>query len=502
MSLSPHSQRVSASLAATGVEGLDDILGGGLTTGQVYVIEGLPGTGKTTLALQFLMEGARVGEAALHVSLSETATELHAIGGSHGWSLDRIRIYEALPAYDTLAPDDQYTVFHPSEVELSEATQRILDQVERIRPSRVVIDSLSEIRMLAGSALRYRRQVLALKDYFARRGCTVLMLDDRSSGDRDLQIQTIAHGVICLGQSHPEYGSERRRIVVVKYRGVQYRGGHHDFKIQRGGLQVFPRLIAAEHRQLAPSGRLPSGIAALDHLLGGGVDQGRSSLFAGAAGTGKSSLVAQFVASAADRGHVGAMFIFDESLATLLDRSDGLGIRLRHHVEAGRVKVHPIDPAELSPGEFSQTVRYAVERDGAAIVVLDSLNGYLNAMPGERFLHIQLHEILAYLGQKGVATLLVSAHQGLIGSAMTSPVDATYLADAVILLRYFEARGEIRQAISVVKRRGGEHERTIREFRLEAGGIRLGEPLTRFRGVLTGVPVYEGEDEPLMRGPT
>lgn len=498
MTNSAQATPVPAPLAATGTEGLDDVLGGGLTPNQLYVIEGLPGTGKTTLALQFLMEGVRRGELVLHVSLSETAQELHSIAASHGWSLDRVQIHQVLPQYETLEPDDQYTVFHPSEVELAEATKQILAEVERLQPTRVVLDSLSEIRLLAGSALRYRRQVLALKQYFTGRGCTVLMLDDRTSKDHDLQVQSIAHGVIVLDQAQPEYGAERRRLLVCKFRGVQFRGGYHDCKILRGGFKVFPRLVAAEHRQAPTTGRFASGIVELDKLLGGGVDRGMSTLFAGAAGTGKSSLAAQFVAAAAARGENGAMFIFDESIATLLERSDGLGIPLRRHVEAGRVQVHPIDPAELSPGEFSHAIRKAVEQDQAAIVVLDSLNGYLNAMPGERFLNIQLHEILAYLGQKGVATLLVAAHQGLIGPAMSTPVDATYLADAVVLLRYFEARGEIRQAISVIKRRGGEHERTIREFRLQAGGIRLGEPLQQFRGILTGTPVYEGEATPLL----
>jgi circadian clock protein KaiC len=490
----------SAQLAPTGIEGLDEVLRGGLTAGQLYVIEGLPGTGKTTLALQFLLEGARRGEPVLHVSLSETISELHAIAESHGWSFDELAIHEVMDG--GLDPDDRYTVFHPSEVELNEATERILAQVEARKPARLVLDSLSEIRLLAGSALRYRRQVLAFKHYFAGRGCTVLMLDDRTAKDHDLQVQSIAHGVIALDQAHPDYGAERRRLVVSKLRGARFRGGYHDCTIRRGGFEVYPRLVAAEHRQGSTAGKLASDNHELDKLLGGGIDQGTSTLFAGAAGTGKSSLAAQFVAAAAGRGQPGAMFIFDESVATLLDRTDGLGIGLRRHLDAGLVRVQPIDPAELSPGEFSNEIRRAVEVDRAAIVVLDSLNGYLNAMPGERYLSIQLHEILAYLGQKGVATLIVAAHQGLIGSSMTSPVDATYLADTVVLLRYFEARGEIRQAISVVKRRGGAHERTIREFRLEAGGIRIGEPLRRFHGVLTGVPVYEGGDEKLMETKT
>ena len=494
----PEPAATPASLAPTGIAGLDDVLGGGLTANQLYVIEGLPGTGKTTLAFQFLMEGAKRGESVLHVSLSETAQELHAIAASHGWSVDKIAIHQVMPRGDTLDSNDEYTVFHPSEVELNEATERILEQVEALRPSRLVLDSLSEIRLLAGSALRYRRQVLALKQYFTGRGCTVLLLDDRTSRDHDLQVQSIAHGAILLDQFNPDYGSERRRLLVCKFRGAQFRGGYHDCRIRRVGLEVFPRLVAAEHRQMLPPGKLASENEALDHLLGGGIDLGTSTLFVGAAGTGKSSLAAGFVAAAAARGQLGQMFIFDESIATLLQRCDGLGIALREHVESGRVQVHPIDPAELSPGEFSTAVRRAVEVDGAQVVVIDSLNGYLNAMPGERFLSIQLHEILAYLGQKNVATILIAAHQGLVGSPMISPVDATYLADTVVLLRYYESGGEICQAISVVKRRGGAHERTIREFRLEAGGIRLGEPLRQFRGVLTGVPVYESSDAMLM----
>jgi circadian clock protein KaiC len=490
----------AAPVAPTGVEGLDHVLGGGLTPGQLYVIEGLPGSGKTTLALQFLMEGARRGESVLHVTFSETEQELRAIADSHGWSLADVPIHPVVPD-GGVEGDEEYTVFHPSEVELAEATKKILEQVEQRKPSRLVLDSLSEIRLLAGSALRYRRQVLAFKHYFTGRGCTVMMLDDRTSRDHDLQVQSIAHGVILLDQAQPEYGAERRRLVVCKFRGVQFRGGHHDMKIHRGGLEVFPRLVAAEHRQLLQADKIASGIRELDHLLGGGIDTGSSTLFVGAPGTGKSSLAAQFLTAAAEQGRLGSMYIFDESLATLLERCDGLRIGLRPHVESGRVRVNPIDPAELTPGEFSNAICRAVERDGVTVIVLDSLNGYLNAMPGERYLSIQLHEILTYLGQKGVATLLVGAHQGLIGMAMQSPVDATYLADAVVLMRYFETRGEIRQAISVVKRRGGAHERTIREFRLDSGGIRVGEPLRDFHGVLTGVPVYEGKDQSLMREP-
>jgi circadian clock protein KaiC len=383
-------------------------------------------------------------------------------------------------------------MFHPSEVELSETTKTILGDVERARPARVVFDSLSEFRLLAGNPLRYRRQILALKQFFSGRNCTVLLLDDMTGVTHDLQVQSIAHGVVRLEQLYPEYGAERRRLIVLKYRGVAFRGGYHDYTIRRGGLNVFPRLIASEHRHGITVEKLASGISELDTLLGGGIERGNSTLIVGAAGTGKSSLAAQFVAAAAKRGQRAALFIFDESIHTLLTRSASLGIDLRNHLDEGRVSVQQVDPAEWSPGEFAHAIRQSVQQEHASIVLIDSLNGYLNAMPQERFLIIQLHELLTYLGQAGVATILVGAHQGLIGGQMITPVDASYLADAVILMRYFEAKGEVRQAISVIKKRGGAHERSIREFRLESGRISVGQPLRDFRGVLTGVPIFEG----------
>jgi circadian clock protein KaiC len=477
-------------IARTGIPGLDDILGGGFTPSRLYLVEGVPGSGKTTLAMQFLMEGVRAGEPVLYVTLSETEEEIRAVAASHGWSLEGISIRELVPSEESLRPDEQYTVFHPSEVELGETTKSILTEVEKLKPLRAVFDSLSELRLLAGNPLRYRRQILALKQFFSGRNCTVILLDDLTGHEHDLQIQSIAHGVISLDQLNSDYGTERRRLRVAKYRGVQFRGGYHDYVIRRGGLHLFPRLVAAEHRQETSHERLESGIPELDSLLGGGLERGTSTLIVGAAGTGKSTLAAQFCAAAASRGQKATMFIFDESVETLLSRTNSLGVPLRKHVSEGRIRVQPVDPAELTPGEFANEIRTAVEQQ-ASVLVIDSLNGYLNAMPGERFLAIQLHELLMYLGQQGVATLMIGAHQGLIGANMTTPVDASYLADAVILLRYFEAQGDVRQAISIVKKRGGEHERTIRELKLAGGRIIVGDPLRDFRGVLTGVPTFQ-----------
>ena len=478
-------------VAATGISGLDDILCGGLTPYRLYLVEGVPGSGKTTLAMQYLMEGVRNGEPVLYVTLSETEEELRAMARSHDWPLDGITIRELVPPEESLQPAEQYTMFHPAEVELSETTRTILTDVERLKPTRLVFDSLSELRLLAGDPLRYRRQLLALKQFFRGRRCTVLLLDDLTSSGRDLQVQSIAHGVLVLEQLLPEYGADRRRVRVLKHRGRRFRGGYHDYLIGTGGLQVFPRLVAAEHRTDLDEHKFSSGIGSLDDLLGGGLERGTSTLIVGAAGTGKSSLAAQFVTAGAERGQRSAMFIFDESKNTLLSRMAGLGVNLRQHVDNGAVSIRQVDPAELTPGEFAWTIRREVEESQAKIVVIDSLNGYLNAMPGERFLTIHLHELLMFLGEKGVATILIGAHQGMMGPMIT-PVDASYLADAVLLLRYFEARGEIRQAISVMKKRGGRHERTIRDFALESDGIQVGAPLRGFRGVLTGVPVETG----------
>lgn len=479
--------------AASGIKGLDHILCGGFTPNRMYLLEGVPGSGKTTLAMQFLFAGVAAGESVLYVSLSESREELHAVAASHGWSLDGVHMRELLPQEELLQPEEQYTIFHPSEIELTETTAKILADVDQLKPRRVVFDSLSELRLLIGNSLRYRRQILALKQYFTGRQCTVLLLDDLTATDRDLQVQSIAHGVINLQQMIPEYGADRRRLRVVKMRGKRYRGGYHDYVIRKGGLDVFPRVIAAEHRSQSARDKLSSGVSGIDALLNGGIERGTSTLLVGAPGTGKSSIAAQFARNTAERGINASLFIFDESTDTLLARMKGLGLDLQPGLDAGTIRIQQVDPAEMSPGEFAQQLRRAVDQHRAGLIVIDSLNGYLNAMPEEHYLTIQLHELLTYLGQKGAATILIGAHQGLIGAQMQAPVDASYLADTVILMRYFETKGEVRQAISVVKQRGGPHERTIREFSLDADGIQVGEPLRKFRGVLTGVPVPEDE---------
>ena len=479
-------------LLGTGVAGLDTILIGGLAPNRLYLLEGEPGCGKTTLSLQFLMEGVRQGEKVLYITLSETAEELHQVALSHGWDLTGVDIHEVIPGEEVLSGEETYTVFHPSEIELNEAMRGFLKEIERVKPSRVVLDSLAELRLLAGSALRYRRHVLALKQFFTDRRCTALVIDDRSSKEGDQHVQSVAHGLIVMQQQERQHGQDRRRLRVAKYRATPYRGGWHDFIIRRGGLEVFQRLDVKDHHVAPAQRRLASGLATLDELFGGGVETGTSTLLTGAPGTGKSTLAAQFMNAAAERGERAAYFSFDEGPATLLLRTQALGMKLAEHRASGRVILHKIEPAELSPGEFIAMVRDHVERMNASVVVIDSLNGYLQAMPDEKYLIIQLHELLSFLASRGVVTVMVSTQSGLIGNNMSSVVDASYLADNVVLLRFFEAEGAVHQAISILKKRGGKHERTIREFTLDKG-VHVGKPLSHFRGVLTGVPEYRGQ---------
>ena len=500
MSLSETTNHEMPPLVTTGIPGLDDILGGGFTQNRLYLVEGNPGAGKTTLALRWLLEGEKLGQKGIYVTLSETKNELEAVACSHGWSLAGINILELVAPESELEPDNQTSMFQSVEIEMGVTTKAILAEVERTKPNRIVIDSLSEMRLLAQSPLRYRRQILAMKQYFVGRECTVFLLDDRTSDSEDLQLQSIAHGVVSLEQLSPEYGAERRRLRIIKLRGQRYRGGYHDFVIEKGGLSVFPRLVAGEHTQGQKRGVLASDNCELDKLLGGGLQYGTSAVLLGPAGSGKSTLAIQYARAAAGRGERSAIFAFDERLETLLERTTGLGMDITEHLNSGHINVHPIDTAELSPGEFAHRVRRAAEGadgiPGAKVIVIDSLNGYLNAMPEERFLTAQLHELLTYLGHKGVVTFLVVAQHGLVGQ-MESPIDTTYLADTVILFRYFEAMGEVRQAISVLKKRSGKHERTIRELSLGEKGITIGQPLKDFQGVLTGTPTFCGADQKL-----
>lgn len=485
--------------AATGVAGLDNILGGGFPRNHIYLVEGDPGAGKTTLSLQYLLEGRAQGETGLYVTLSETKRELTKVARSHGWSLEGIEIFELIPSEENLQADSQYTMYHASEVELSETTRAVLEVVDRKKPTRVVVDSLSELRLLAQNPLRYRRQILALKQFFAGRSCTVLLLDDRTAEVRDLQVQSVAHGVVLLDQLSPLYGAERRRLRVAKLRGVAYRGGHHDFIIRRGGLQVFPRLVAAEHSERFERSDLPSGVPGLDQLLGGGLRRGTSTLLLGPAGVGKSTVAMQYALAAVARGERAAIFSFEEALGTILDRSEGLGMPVQEGLERGSLTIQGIDPAELSPGEFVASIRESVETHGARLIIIDSLNGYLNAMPEERFLIIQLHELLTYLSHRGVSAIIIVAQHGMLGQ-MHTPVDASYLADTLLVLRFFEARGEICQAISVVKKRSGKHERTIRALHLDENGIRVGEPLRHLQGIFSGIPSVVTEEAGASHG--
>ncbi len=477
----------SNGLITTGIKGLDEILCGGLPPNRLYLIDGDPGSGKTTLGLQYLLEGIRLKEKVLYVTLSETKAEVTSVAASHGWDLSGIDVFE-LRSEDELEVDNQNTFFHPSEIELGETTKAILGVIEKLKPKRVVFDSLSELRLLARESLRYRRQILALKQYFAGKDISVLLLDDRTSETGDLDLHSLVHGVIRLEQLAPEYGAERRRLRVLKLRGVGFRGGYHDFTLKKGGIFIFPRLVANEYPTSQEQHLLKSGVIELDALLGGGIDRGASTLLMGPAGSGKSSLALQYAISAAKKGEKAAVFAFDEGKRSILKRSAGLGFDIEHFLTSGQISLQQIDPAELSPGEFVNLVCEAVERDKVRVVIIDSLNGYVNAMPEERFLIIQMHELLSYLNQKGVATFLVVSQHGLIGGNMASPVDVSYLADTVILLRYFEATGEVHKAISVLKRRSGNHERSIREIMFSDQGIQVGPQLEGFHGVLTGVP--------------
>jgi len=477
--------------------GLDNILGGGIDPERMYLFEGQPGSGKTTLALEFLLEGVRRGEPTLYITLSETERELRLVAKRHGWSLRGITIFELIPPETSLDPSQELTVLHPAEMELSETTQMIFARVEALSPARIVVDSLSELRLLAQSPLRYRRQILALKHFFSGRKSTVVLLDDLSSQQNDLQLHSIAHGVVLLEQLAIDYGAQRRRLRVVKMRGIDFKGGFHDFTIKQGGLKVYPRLVAAEHHKDFRNEVVPSGNSELDSLLGGGLERGTNALLIGSAGVGKSSLALTYAIAGAARQERSVIFAFDEGRGTMSARASTLGLPLEDGINKGLIDIKQIDPAEMAPGEFASAVRESVEAGNASIVIIDSLNGYLNSMPDERFLILQMHELLSYLSQCGILTILVLAQHGMVGP-MDTPLDISYLADGVILLRYFEFDGSVRRALSVVEKRSGSQENTIREFKLSNKGITVGPPLKGFSGIFSGTPVYKGEAAPLM----
>lgn len=477
----------------SGCPGLDDVLGGGFPRGHFYLLEGEPGTGKTTLALQFIEEGLRNGESVLYITLSESTEELSAVAGSHGIQLEGAHFVDLKPDDEDLKPEAQYTVFHPSEIELGDRLQAIVSEVERYKPDRLVIDALSELRMLAKDPLRYRRHVISLRRCTPP-NCTVLLLDDRSSRQSDLELHSIVHGVVLLDKVHREYGKTRRRVEVSKLRGSAFREGYHDYIIRTGGMLMFPRLVASEHLTPVDFGEsASSGIRELDALVGGGLDRGTSTLLLGPAGCGKTTIAIRWLMSAADRGEKACAFLFEETINTLTGRARGLGMDMGKHLQSGKIKIEHLDPAEMSPGEFIDNVRVAVDRDNARVVVIDSLNGFMQAMPGEQHLALHLHELLTYLNHKGVVTLLVLAQAGVIGANVETPADVSYLADNIIVLRYFEAQGEVKQAISMIKKRSGPHEHTIRELQLGPDAIRVGLPLTNFHGVLSGIPVLLGQ---------
>ncbi len=483
---------LAAELCPTGIEGLDEILRGGLPSRRLYLLKGDPGVGKTTLALQYLLEGIKRGEGSLYITLSETRDEINAVARSHGWDLAGLDIFELSALEHQLAQASQNTVFHPSEIELNKTTDILLGRIDQVKPRRLVIDSLSELRLLSDTALRYRRQMLSLKQFLSVRDVTVMLLDDHATDGGDLHVQSIAHGVFTIEQLESEYGAERRRVKINKLRGVNFVGGFHDAVIVRGGLRIFPRLVAAEHGVPFEPGLVKTEIPALDALVGGGLNRGTSCLLLGPAGTGKSTIALQYAVAAARRGERVLLCLFEENVSTLLARAEAVSMPVQALIDAGKMEIRQVDPVELAPGEFVHLVKERVEKGRVRMVLIDSLNGYLQAMPDVRFLNIQLHELLAFLSRYGVVTIMTVAQHGIVGQ-MNTPIDLTYLADTVMLLRYFEHEGRIRKAISVVKKRMSGHEDTIREFKLDHAGIRVGEPLEEFHGVLTGVPTFRGK---------
>ena len=485
---------------SSGNTGLDTILRGGLPPRRLYLLEGAPGSGKTTLALKFLLEGVKRGEPVLYVTLSETAEELEAVATSHGWSLDGISLFELSSANEVLGQGQEQSILHPWEMELGSTVKLIQDEVERVKPTRVVFDSLSEMRLLAQDALRYRRQVLALKQFFSGRNSTVILVDDLTGeiGQNDAHLHSLCHGVITLERLTLDFGAARRRLQVQKLRGVEFIGGFHDLNICQGGIEVYPRLIASKHHTPFVGDPTPSGVPELDALLSGGPLRGTSTLLTGPAGAGKTTIALQYLYAACERGEPCTIFEFDERVGTLLIRAKALGLDLGKHLDSGLLKIMQMDPAEVSPGEFAWNALREVEDRQVRIIVIDSLSGYMAAMPQEKQLALQLHELLSYMNQQGVVTFLIVPQAGLVGSMGTGSLNISYVADAVVLIRFFEAEGRIRKAISIIKNRGGPHEDAIRELRIDSEGVRVGAPLVEFRGVMTGTPEYVGVGAPLM----
>lgn len=488
----------SVGLAATGIAGLDAILEGGLPRHRIYLILGQSGTGKTTLALQFSLQGLRNKERTLYFTLAETEEELHQVASSHGWSLDGIDFCELATVGKGLQPEEQYTLFHPSEVELGESIKHIQDEVERVQPTRVVVDSLTGLRLLAEDPLRYRRQMEALRRFLVSKACTVLLLDEDILLQDDFQTRSLAHGIIQLEQLVQEYGADRRRLRIVKLRGVAISSGYHDFKIVPGGVVVYPRLVAMKHYNEITRDAISSGLNELDILLQGGLVRGNSALLMGPAGSGKSSLAARYAVAAAQRGEASTFYVFDEDIDTFITRLASIGMDIKPHIEKGLIYVHKIDPTAMSPSEFAYHIRERVEQNQVRLVVIDSIGGYLHAMPQEHYLHLHVHELLAYLNRQGVIALIIMVQHGLLGAEIKTPADLSSIVDTVILLRFFEANGEVRQSIAVIKKRSGGHEHTIREFRIGPDGVSVGEPLREFHGVLTGTPRYIGSADPLL----
>lgn len=479
----------AAEVVPTGIAGLDEIMEGGLTNGRMYLIHGGPGTGKSTLALQYLVEGLRREEHCLLVGITGAAEELELVAEAHGWKLDKslLTVHEIdFTPEDAL---DSFQIFHASEMVLGETMKGIMTVIDRVQPKRVVIDSLSEFRLLAEDALRFRREIIGFKKLFLQSDRTMLLLDYPPQNQDDIQLEAVSHGTIILERVAQNFGPARRRLQINKFRAKKFHSGWHDFDIRTGGIEVFPALLPySGSRRKESAGMMSSGKHALDTMLSGGLDVGSSTSFIGPSGVGKTTLATQFLVAAAERGERVALFSFDESTLSLLERSKGLGLGLEPHLDSGRMKLRQIDIAEMSPGEFIAVLRADVEERGTTLIVIDSLNGYLSAMPDEKYLILQLHELLAYLGEKGVTTIMTVAQHGFIGSTIQQPIDISYLADNVLLLRFFEFKGEIRRALSVVKKRRGKHEMTIRELTFSEDGIHVSERLDAMHGVLSGMP--------------